>query len=217
MKSKSKIIGFFICTKEQVCNEYIPKGLNKEIPLIGVEIRTHPIYGAIAKVQDMRVPMNKWCIGMRKVSKNKPVDKKCTDTSKWVKPDNESLQNSLVTECFAVQILKEDSINYSSHYSRMTLLYSILHSHSPTNPQSLTNFAITNEPFETILTELNTKYKSHKFNLLFGKNGKKKINMNKTRKQFKIWKVKMLTKMIKVLDTKSKPKSKQKSKKKAKI
>ena len=207
-KTKQHIIGFFSCTKEQVYSEYCPKYLDKEIPLIGVEIWTHSTYGAIAKIQDMHKPMFKMLKGMRKVFKNKPLDSKKVDTSKWVKPDKESIRNTLITECFAIQILKKDLINYSSHYSRVELLYSILHSHSPTNPQGLTDFAILNEPFEVILNECKTKYLDYSYHILFGKDGNKKVNMIKSRKLHKIWQKKMLKQMIKVIHNEPKKKAK---------
>lgn len=192
---KRELIGLFNCSKEQIKEKYVPFISYEKIPLVTVAVYKNNKYGSIAKIVDGRDFMRKAFKGIRKSKKKINWDKP-VDTSKWVKPDEESLRNSLITECFAVQILKEDSINYPTHHARMSLLYSILHSNSPKNPQTLTNFALLSEPIETILNECNTQYKSKRYFILFGKDGNKKVNMENARKVWKNWFNKITKKMI---------------------
>lgn len=189
---EKQFIGLFFCAKEQIKPEHLIENLDEKSPLICVEIYKDKKYGAIAKIRDGRIAMHEMFKGMRKGNKidwDKPVD-----TSNWVKPDEESIINSLVTELFATIILKEDSVNYSHHKTRMEVLYSILHSHSPQNPQCLTNFAIF-FPIQTILQEFKIPEAKKPFEILFGKDGKKKFR-EEAYAEIEIWRKNILKKMI---------------------
>jgi len=198
-KSNNKMIGMFFCSKEQLKKEFLIKNIDKEIPLIVVCIYENKNYGAVAKIGKGQDMIKKMFKNMGKTFKQIDEDKKKgidkpIDTSNWVKPDEESIRNELIKELFAIIILKEDSVNYPSHYAKMEVLYSILHSHSPRNPQGLTNYYII-YPEETILREFKNSKANKSWEILFGKDGKKKFN-KKSHKEVREWIKHLHRKMI---------------------
>lgn len=187
---EKRFMGLFYCAKEQIKPEYLIPKLDKEHPLIFVEIYRDKKYGAIAKIKDGRKVMGGMFGSIKgKIDWDKPID-----TSKWVKPDEESIRNALVTELFAIIILKEDSVNYNHHKTRMEVLYSVLHSHSPKNPQTLSNFAVF-FPEQTILQEFKIPEAKKLYEILFGKDGKK-IFREEVYVEREIWSKNILKKMI---------------------
>jgi len=207
VKEKNKIIDIFYEVPEHIKKEYLNhKG--KSPFLIVVEIYKNKKYGAVAKIfqrnsmfdrfqeqttKKQRADWNKKIKKMPKVDDNKPVD-----TSKWVKPDEESLRNALIKHLFALQILKPDSPNYQEHKGKAAILYSILHSHSPSNPQGLTNFCfgqIAESYFETIMREFKVPEGRVSWEMINDKYGKY-VGVKKHRSMYKSWKEKCLKKMI---------------------
>lgn len=71
---------------------------------------------------------------------HKPVD-----TSNWVKPDEETIRNALITSLIGCQVSKKGSNCFGIENTRAEILYGILHSTAPSNPQMLMNFVI--EPY----------------------------------------------------------------------
>ena len=133
--------------------------------------------------------------------KYKPVD-----TSKWVKPDEESIRRELAKRLIMQEILKEQEFHlpmpcsqYIENRAKADLCYSILHSHFPYNPQGLTNFAML-DVIEIIITEMKgSEYKNiikrHK-NLM-----KDKRPIEILREEFQKWRAKCAKNMI-VLNSK---------------
>lgn len=115
------------------------------------------------------------------------------DTSKWVKPDNESLRNILLKEIAFMLIMedKPENFAYVKAKNRADLLYSILHSHSPRNPQTLTNFWY--QQLDVILNELkDTKMLSKLNNIIF----KNRQNLDERRLKYKTLHDKIIRRMV---------------------
>ena len=90
---------------------------------------------------------------------------------------------------------------WRDEYGKAKTLYSILNSHSPKNPQSLTNFAIGigDTYFQTIMAQFkSTEHKKYwdDFEKAFKEKNKGKNYWNNRRKQYKIWRKDVLSKMI---------------------
>ena len=134
---------------------------------------------------------------------NKPVD-----TSKWVKPDEETIRNELLGHLAMLLILEEKEGNWkwSEHKHKADVLYSILHSTSPRNPQGLTNFSYF--PLETIYVELGNKKELKKQNdIIFSKKVKAEICSDERRTLYQKWLKENTDKMItKVLPKKERGK-----------
>ena len=207
VNKKEKTIDMLFEVKEHIKKEYLNhKG--KSPFLIIVEIYKDKKYGAVAKIfqrnsmfdrfnetitKKERDAWNRKVKRMPKMDDNKPVD-----TSKWVKPDEESLRNALIKHLFALQILKPDSPNYQEHKGKAAVLYSILHSHSPENPQGLTNFCfgqMGDSYFETIMREFKVPEGRVSWEMMDDKDGKY-VGLKKHRSTYKTWKEKCLKKMI---------------------
>lgn len=204
MKDK-KMIGFILTVPEFVRKEYLSKK-KKHNRFLQVEIHSDKNYGAVAKLYERNSFMDRYKETTTKAERKEFSDSlsksfndnKRVDTSKWVKPDEESIRNALIESLFALEILKEDSNAYKEYHGKAKVLYSILHSHSPKNPQSLGNYGI--DPyFEKIMDELkcpvSKKYWAD-FDKDFKKKNKTKDHWKKERKDYQIWKVKCLKKMI---------------------
>ena len=179
---KRKFIGHIITIPQFVKKEYLSKK-KKHPMMVDIEILSDDKYGAIAKLYERNSLFDRFqettTIKQRKRfseafseagKNNKPLD-----TSKWVKPDEKTIRNALIESLFALEILKEDSPNYREYYGKAKAFYSILHGHSPSNPQTLSNWNI--DPyFSHILDELkcpvSKKYWAN-FNKDFNKDKKK--------------------------------------------
>ena len=102
-------------------------------------------------------------------NRNKPVD-----TSKWVHPDKKSIEYALIKELVLLKITDHNKTDndstiydidyafYLGHKVKAETLYSVLYSHRPTNPQTLTNFTF-DECF-TIAKLLNDEEQIKKLN-----------------------------------------------------
>lgn len=215
MENKSKMIGVIIATPQQVKSEFLTD-INKDTKkacLVFVEIYLDKRYGAIAKVFE-RNSMTEFMFNHMTKKENKALQKridrlkkkeerdaklgikpKPLDTSKWVKPDEESIRLELIKNLFALEILKEDSVKYGEYYGKAGICYSILHSHSPRNPQTLSNFVF--DPyFEKIMNEFNS-IESKKYWKEFNQAFKSKnTDWDKRREDYQIWKSKCLRNMI---------------------
>ena len=206
MKTKRKFIGHLLLLPREVKKEYLSK--KKKHPVfVTVEIYSDKQYGAVAKLyernslfdraretttkkQRERISKSIAKIGTKK---DKPLD-----TSKWVKPDQESIRNALVESLFALEILKEDSLKFHEHYGRAKVLYAILHDHSPENPQHLGNWGI--DPyFQSLMQEFKCPV-IKKWWDNFDKELKKRENTeedwNKRRQNYQVWKTRCLKHMI---------------------
>ena len=132
--------------------------------------------------------------------KDKPVD-----TSKWLRPDDESIRNELMTQLLLCELYKEDTTSHVMSVAKRDVLYSILHSNSPKNPQCLTEFAIIDD-FDALLCEADNPLKNYTWNLV-NKTYNGEIGMDKLRKERVNFRKKELAKMITVhKDTISKTK-----------
>ena len=172
---------------ENVRPQYL-SGLKRKSRFICIEIYKDKKYGAVAKLYERNSIFDRYkettTIKQRKefserfskaIKNDKPVD-----TSKWVKPDKESIGNELIESLFFLQIFKEDYFMWSEQYGKAKALYSVLHSHNPRNPQSLTNYAIGigDTYFQTIMAQFkSTEHKKYwdNFNKDFKKKNKDKF------------------------------------------
>jgi hypothetical protein len=76
------------------------------------------------------------------------------DTSKWVRPDARSIENALVFRMIMLELFDaERVVKYNGLKKEASLLYSIVHSRSHKNPQSLTNYLVEPMEFLTRLSE----------------------------------------------------------------
>ncbi len=112
-------------------------------------------------------------------------DDKPVDTSKWVKPNDEVLTNELIKYLLLCEILVEGSEKFIEAEAKARVLYSILHTTSPSHDfMVLTNYAIT-PYFEHAL-----RHALKGFNII---ERRKKV---KTRQGFQQYKKRWLKKMI---------------------
>ncbi len=210
MKTKRQrtFFGHILTLPEFVRKEYLSNRKKHTIFVI-IEIYKDKKYGAIAEVyernsffdrieetttKEQRKAFSK---ALKKIGKeDKPLD-----TSKWVKPDEETIRNALVESLFALEILKEDSPNYPVYSGKAHVLYALLHDRSPKNPQSLGNWMI--DPyFKSIMAEFkSTEYKKwwRNFNKEFKgdlKIKKTKDHWKKRQKEYQMWKKNCLKRMI---------------------
>jgi len=206
VKIDEKYIGGLFTLLEFVKKEYLSKKRRKHPRMIFVEIHSDKNYGAVAKIYETNDLFERIKETTTKKERKEFSDSlgksmksnKRVDTSKWVKPDEETIRNALIESLFALEILKEDSPKYSEYHGKAKAFYSILHGHSPKNPQQLGNWMI--EPyFESILHELKCPVsKKHwdDFNKSFEKKNKTKNHWKDRQKDYQVWKAKCLKKMI---------------------
>ena len=176
MKKKNKLIGYITTLKEYVKPQYL--GKNKSQWVI-CEIREHKIWGAVCYVYRenpasmiqkhlTKKASKEISKNLKKISKNnKPID-----TSKWVKPDEESIKHHMVTKMFESELYNEEAQDRSREAKAIAnVCYSILHSHSPKNPQGLTNYGY-DASLITIQKEMNGKLKNQRMKISFPNYGK---------------------------------------------
>ena len=136
-------------------------------------------------------------------SKKTKIDLKPIDTSNWVKPDEESIKNELVGHLFLEEIYKKDTENWNRANEVVNVLFGILNSTSPKNPQYIMNYGRCEHPIETALnlfkkpeekTHFGKTMKTHLYNI------KNKIHKTdeERKENYKNY-VKKLTKTIKVI------------------
>ena len=196
VKIDKKYIGGLFTLPEFVKKEYL-SNKKKHPRMIFIEIHSDKNYGAVAKIYERndlfeRIQETTTEKQRKEFSDNlgkSMKSNKRVDTSKWVKPDEETIRNALIESLFALEILKEDSRAYQGYHGKAKVLYAILHSRSLKNPQSLHNYGI--DPyFESILHELKCPV-SKKYWIDFDKDFDKKTIEN-----YQVWKAKCLKKMI---------------------
>ncbi len=201
-----KQIGMIINLTDNIKPEYLSKKRRKHPRVVIIEIYKNEKYGAIAKIferndffsrireKTTKKEREKFSKSLSKIKYNdKPVD-----TSKWVKPDEESIRNALVECLFFLEIFKEDYWEYKERFGKARAFYSILHSHNPKNPQSLSNFEFGNLSktyFETIMREFKVPEGMRCWNKMTDRKGKY-IGIRNHRAWFKNWKKICLKNMI---------------------
>lgn len=202
-----KLIGCETGRTEDLKDEYKPN-----YKCYGVDVRHNKrIKGVEVKITTLGLWIKQLWTGPRKRINKKIADNlekddgKPVDTSNWVKPDKESIQDALIVQLVIKHILKEDTEAWHIADAKVDVLYSILHSHSPNNSQSLTNYYL-HSIIETIYRELGNKAKSKYCWELTNKVIKGKLKHNKYCKEVKKWRNNEWKKSITVVnETKSKP------------
>jgi hypothetical protein len=196
---------FTVCFElpENIKSEYLSDKA-QHAHFVVVEVYEDKRFGAVAKLFERNSVFDRYDETVTKKQKEKlsfakiKSDSKPVDTSNWVKPDEESLKQELVKSLFLLEILEEDCNNWIMEKGRADVLYSILHSHSPKNPQSLSNFAY--DPFfKAIMGEFKSpEWKKFwaDFNKDFDKKKKSKNHWEKRREKYQKWKEMCLKKMI---------------------
>lgn len=204
MKKKNKIIGYIHNLTENIRPEFLNKKIRRHPLFIIGEIHRDKKYGAIIRISERNSPIEWMHKKMTKKEKQryskrlKKVfsDDKPVDTSKWVHPDRASIQHALVQELFKLVIFKEDYWGWKEAEGKSDAFYSVIHCHSPRNPQSLHDFYF--EPFfEAIMREFKGSEAEKCYRFLFGQKGNKKYcGTNRHRKWYKDWKNKCLRGMV---------------------
>ena len=203
---EKKRIGFIINTTENIKPEYLSKKRRKHPLFVIIEIYEDSKCGAIAKIFERNDIFSRIRETTTKKEREKfskslskiKYDDKPVDTSKWVKPDEESIKNALVECLFFLEIFKEDYWEYKERYGKASAYYSILHSDNPKNPQYLSNFEfghLGKTYFETIMREFKVPEGMRHWNKMTDRKGKY-IGVKNHRKWFKDWKERCLKKMI---------------------
>jgi len=193
-----KKIGMIINLTENIKPEYLSKKRRKHPVFAIIEIYKDKKYGVIAKIFERndffgRINDTITKKEREKISKSlskMKFDDKPVDTSKWVKPNEESIRNALIECLFFLEIFKEDYWESKERFGKASAYYSTLHSHRPKNPQHLTNFEIgqsRSSYFETIMRE---------FKVPEGMRNRKYIGVKNHREWFKNWKERCLKNMI---------------------
>lgn len=167
-----KMIACCLNTPRNIRKKYLDK--RKNTRFVFIEIYPDRKYGAVAKLfhRNDLFTRARERIGTKEMEKlgrslsRRLRSRKKVDTSKWVKPDEESLRNEMTKNLFLCEILKEDYFGFKEARTKAATLYSILHSTSPSNPQTLTNYCIgTPHYFETIISELGGIAKNEKMKI----------------------------------------------------
>lgn len=198
-----KLIGVATGCTDNIKNEYkvndscfgltIYKDIKKKelkIEITGLRKYMDEVFNEVHKNKKKLSPEEKKKIDEKfEKNKDKPVD-----TSNWVKPDEESIRNELLKYLALCEIYKEDTEDMISVISKRDILYSILHSHSPNNPQVLTDYAIIDN-YDTILSELDNPLKSYTWDMVNSVYGGG-MDIKEMREKRKKWKAAQLSKMI---------------------
>ncbi len=190
---------------ENIKPEYLSRKRKKHPLVVIIEISKNKRYGAIAKIFERndifsriretttKKDREKFSKSLSKIKNDKPVD-----TSNWVKPDEESIRNALIKSLFFLEIFKEDCWMWKEEFGKARAYYSILHSHSPRNPQGLMNFEfgqVGNNYFPSIMAEFKVPEGRKHWNKMTNKKGKY-IGIKNHRAWFKNWKKECLNNMI---------------------
>ena len=201
-----KQIGMILNATENIKSEYLSKKKRKHPRMAIIEIYKDKKYGAVAKIFERndifsriretttKKERERFSKSLSKIKYNdKPVD-----TSKWVKPDEESIRNALIECLFFLEIFKEDYWGCKERFGKASAYYSILHSHNPKNPQPLTNFEfgqLGKTYFENIMREFKVPEGMRHWNKITDRKGKY-MGVKNHRAWFKNWKSGCLKNMI---------------------
>lgn len=206
-----RLIGVAVTMASRIKPEYrFGKEPNMDM-MVFIEIRKNRRFGARAEIflgADLQTFMHKNVSKKARERFSKRLSKikdynKPVDTSKWVKPDKESLINELVKNLFLLEIMDYKDPLYNEAHGKADILYSIIHSHSPRNPQSLTGFAMS-EPFSMIQRLMKSKEEKMEMQISFPSYGvgskknwfSKSRETEKARSMYQKWKSECLSKMI---------------------
>ncbi len=192
-KNDRNYIGQRVIASKHLKKEFVPKGVFDD--LVVLEVTQDKKYGAKATLQSYDEFFDKMSLFTdkeRKIAqgKTKEYETKPVDTSNWVKPDEESIRNELVLSLFCCEILDPDCFRFIEQYAKAEILFSLLKSHAPKNPQTLGKFAILSY-LETVMSLFKTSKKEMKkcYRILFRENVK----------SYKEWRNEYLRNMIKAL------------------
>jgi len=122
-------------------------------------------------------------------------DDKPVDTTSWVHPDEESIRNELVSQLIACELFNPKSDSFKKHSISAGVLMSVLHSHSPKNPQSFTNFCW-GDNYLAMLRELGNENKNYLMNQV--KRMNEGVDVEVLRNEKREWKEAELKRIIKV-------------------
>lgn len=201
-----KCISYNFNLIEFIKPEFLIKNKGKHV---SIEIIKDKEYGAVAKLFQRKDFFSRFHETItdeqrKKLSENLDKafkDNKPVDTSKWMKPDEESIRNELIRNLFLLEILKEDYWGWKSAQAKAQAYYWLLHGNSPKNPQGYVNYMI--EPFfKTILSETKApKYQEYRKISFRNPDGKtlkelKPRPTEKARRMFKEFKEECLKNMI---------------------
>ena len=208
-KRKGEFIGGYTALSSDLKPEY---RFGKEgTDIVFVEIREHKKYGAMAELF-FDVSMSQMMFKDMTKTQKKRLQKKFgkikdngkpVDTRDWVRPDRKSIRNECVKSLMVLELLEENSHKRSYESGRVDVLYSLLNSTAPINPQTLTNFGM----FDNLSVIMNLmkvpEYKKH-MQITFPNYGKgPKKNWYKGlreteegRRMYQEWKAKCLKEMI---------------------
>lgn len=196
-KNKKTLIGINHFKQTELKPMYRERRFPDKHDLVSVEIYldSKTKYGIIVELHDWHYSWNQAFSLDSLTDKQKDVRKKrqekieeeykkreakglsAVDTSKWVYPDEESIRRELIEQLVYLELLKKTNPSFLKAYHRVGAVHSILHSHSPTNPQGLTNYAIDYlDAFEMILSELKHPERGNSYKLMDKKDETGKFN-----------------------------------------
>jgi len=91
---------------------------------------------------------------------------KSVDTSNWVKPDEESLKRILIEKLVLMELFDPESDIGKMNHAEAGILYSMLNSNSPTNPQIIMTYSgYEYHPLDTILSLMKHPERGQSFKL----------------------------------------------------
>ena len=177
MIKRNEFIGIITTVPEAIKEEFKYKNTRFVI----IEIRKDKKYGARAELHYNDSLFDRMQSTISKKSRqafSKNLKKalesdKPVDTSKWVKPDEESIRNELIMNLFKLLIYKKEWWDYNVARGKADVIYSILHSNSPRNPQSLMNYSF--EDLEAVLTEMKSPIADYRMQISFPNYKKKRV------------------------------------------
>lgn len=209
MKNKPEFIGHILTMPREVRKEYLSKK-KKNATFVLIEIYANKQYGAVAKIYERNSMFDRMQETTTKAERKRVSesiakignDNKRVDTSKWVKPDEKSIRYALVENLFVLEILKDDSFKWHECYGKVQAFYSMIHNHSPNNPQHIACNWSVDPYFKIVMQELKSpvvKKWWDNFHEEFKQENKTKktqAHWGKQRDDYQIWKSKCLKNMI---------------------
>lgn len=184
MESKDKdmkFIGIETIYKDNVKRGFKSMFKNKHFLSIYLNEKTGEVSTKSNSMKDLWADMRTTL----KPFKDDLEDDKPVDTSNWVRPDRESLKHALIKRMVLFELYEKDSISAIENDVERKLLYSILYSHSPNNPQSLTNFYLSDNLSMMYRLTNNKEHEGYVFKLIANK--EPETPMDELREQRKRW------------------------------
>ena len=171
-RNKERLIGGSILRREEA-NDFALSLFPEKSQAVMVSIYKSPNkYGLRVQLEDYMESWHRTMYSIRTNPKNKKALKKIVndlagdeplrsvDTSKWPKPDTESIIWANVEAMIMLELVKEKTVDYGIWKGREEALYSVLNCKSQTNPQTMYTMSHS-DMLESAMYALSSDKKKH--------------------------------------------------------